>query len=215
MNQAMQPIGILGGTFDPIHYGHLRLALELYERLALAEVRLIPAAHPPHRAKPIATGSLRWQMLQAAIAGIAGLIGDDRELHQVGPSYTVNTLDSLRHAYPDTPLCLVLGMDAFLGLPQWYQWERLLTLAHLLVVPRPDSVLPQSHVMYDFLTTHQLSHQKTLKHQLAGGIWVVEAVPLLAISATQIRTCIKTGKNPHYLLPPPVLDIIATHQLYR
>jgi nicotinate-nucleotide adenylyltransferase len=212
-NTTEKAIGILGGTFDPIHHGHLRLAIELYERLDLAEVRLIPAAHPPHRRSPTASAQLRLQMLQAAIAGIPGLVIDDRELHRSGPSYTVDTLSSLREEYPHRSLGLILGMDAFINLPQWYQWQRLITLGHLLVVHRLGTQMPSLSALQDWFSQHQANHLADLNRQLTGCIWV-EEIPLLSISATQIRTLIATGKNPRYLLPLAVLDIINTHQLY-
>jgi len=132
-----KPIGILGGTFNPIHHGHLRLALELYERLDLAKVLLIPSAYPPHRAQPSVSSQCRLEMVQAAIKGVKGLSVDDRELRRQRPSYTVDTLKSLREDYPYHSLCLILGMDAFLGLPSWHKWEQLITLAHFIVVTPP------------------------------------------------------------------------------
>jgi len=210
------PIGILGGTFNPIHHGHLRLALELYERLDLAKVLLIPSAHPPHRAQPSVSSQRRLEMVRAAIRGVEGLSVDDREVRRQGVSYTVNTLDSFREEYPHRPLCLILGMDAFLGLPSWHEWERLITLAHLLVVRRPDTPkkIPEKHVMQYFFDKYHILSAEHFKKQTAGMIWMAE-IPALAISATQIRDLIATGKNPHYLLPPAVLDIINTHHLYR
>ena len=212
-NPTRKVIGILGGTFDPVHHGHLRLAIELYERLNLAEVRLIPSAHPPHRRSPIASAPLRLQMLQSAIKGTPGLVVDDRELHRSGPSYMVDTLSSLREEYPHCSLCLILGMDAFINLPQWYQWQRLITLAHLLIVHRLGTKIPLFSVLQDFLSEHQTNHLADLTKQLTGYIWVAE-IPLLSISATQIRYLMATGKNPRYLLPLAVLDIINTYQLY-
>jgi len=209
-----QSIGLFGGTFDPIHHGHLRLAIELYERLELAEVRFIPVAQPPHRYQPIASAHLRLAMVKAAITGVKGLTLDDRELGRPGFSYTVDTLRSLREEYPTHSLCFILGMDAFLGLPQWYQWEHLITLAHLLVVQRADTLVPQAHIMHDFLISHQLRTPEELLTQPAGGIWL-EEIPRLNISSTQIRDLIATGRNPHYLLPNPVLDLIHIYQLYR
>ncbi len=208
------PIGLLGGTFNPIHHGHLRLALELYEQLELAKVLLIPSAQPPHRAPPSVNSQRRLEMVQAAITGVKGLSVDGRELQRQGPSYMVDTLDSLREDYPHNPLCLILGMDAFMGLPLWHQWERLISLSHFLVVRRPNSVLPKEHAMYHFLKTHQATHFDHLKKQSAGAIWMVE-IPAIAISATQIRGLIAAGKNPRYLLPQAVLDIINADQLYR
>lgn len=208
-----QAIGILGGTFDPIHHGHLRLAVELYERLHLTRIHLIPTSHPPHRYQPLASSRLRLEMVKAAIAGVEGLIADDCELCRKGISYTVETLSLLREKYPHHSLCLILGMDAFIGLPQWYQWERLITLAHLLVVRRPGVLLPEIHRMHDFLLAHQLHTPEDLFRHSEGGIWI-EEIPMLNISATQIRNLIATGRNPHYLLPATVLEIIYSHQLY-
>ena len=138
---------------------------------------------------------------------------DDRELHRSGPSYTVDTLSSLREEYPHRSLCLILGMDAFINLPQWHQWQRLITLTHLLIVHRLGTQMPSFSALQDFLSWHQTNCLTDLTQQLAGCIWV-EEIPLLNISATQIRNLIATGKNPCYLLPVAVLDIINTHQLY-
>ena len=209
-----KPLGILGGTFNPIHHGHLRLALELYERLDLAEVRLLPSAHPPHREQPSVSSQLRLEMVQAAIKDVEGLSVDDRELRRTGFSYMVDTLSSLREDYPHCSLCLILGMDAFLGLPQWHKWERLITLANLLVVHRLGADLPEKHTMQDFLKAYQADSHEALSKQTAGALWI-EEIPVFNISATQIRGLIAAGKNTRYLLPVAVLDIINTHQLYR
>ncbi len=210
-----KPIGIFGGTFNPIHHGHLRLAIELYERLSLAEVRLIPSANPPHREPPTVSSQHRLEMVQAAIAEVTGLTVDDRELRREGFSYTVDTLASLRDEYPVQPLCLILGMDAFIGLPRWYQWERLISLAHFLIVRRPGTLLPtKGHIMYDFWQTYQAKTFDDLTKQSAGALWI-EEIPALNISATQIRHLIATGKNPRYLLPQAVLAIINNNKLYH
>ena len=126
-------IGILGGTFDPIHYGHLRTAFELWQELRLAEVRLLPAGTPPHRDQLYAAADVRLRMVRAAVAGQPYFVVDDREVRRTGPSYSVDTLTELRREYPERSLCLLLGMDAFLGLPQWHRWRELLTLAHVVV----------------------------------------------------------------------------------
>lgn len=209
-----RPIGILGGTFDPIHHGHLRLAIELYERLNLREVRFLPAAQPPLRSIPIANAQQRLAMVSIAITDVAGLTVDDRELHRSTPSYTVDTLRSLRADYPTQSFCLILGMDAFLKLPQWYQWEQLITLAHLLIVHRPNQVLPRDHYLTDFLKKHQISQPTLLSQQTHGTIFIVE-IPALDISATQIRHALITGKDPRFLLPSTVLAFIEQYQLYR
>jgi len=213
-NKLFNAIGILGGTFNPIHHGHLRLAIELYERLNLTSVRLIPSAHPPHRAQPSVSSQHRLEMVQVAITGVEGLSVDDRELRRHGPSYTVDTLKSLREDYPHCSLCLILGMDAFLGLPSWHEWEQLLTYVHFLVVRRSDTLLPEKHIMQAFFKAHQAPSQEDLRKQIAGMIWM-EEIPALNISATHIRGLIAAGKNPRYLLPPAVLDIINSHLMYR
>ncbi len=207
MYKTKPAIGLLGGTFNPIHNGHLRLALEIYERLYLAQVRLIPSAQPPHRAVPSVSSKLRLEMVQAAISGVTGLIADDRELQRDGPSYMVDTLISLRTEYPDNPLCLILGSDAFMNLHSWYQSTQILNLAHIIVVRRPNAVLATQHLNQ----THNLNQLHTSK---AGKIWV-EELPDIAISATQIRDLIAAGNNPNYLLPLAVLDIINHNRLYR
>jgi nicotinate-nucleotide adenylyltransferase len=139
----MQPIGIFGGTFDPIHYGHLRTALELKRALDLARLHFVPAASPPHRTAPSTDAALRLRMVQAAIAGEPGFFADDRELKRPGLSYTFDTLTSFRAEFPDRPLCLLLGMDEFLNLPYWHKWRELLDLAHVVVAQRPGWEAPR------------------------------------------------------------------------
>ncbi len=207
MYKTKPAIGILGGTFNPIHNGHLRLALEIYERLSLAQVRLIPSAQPPHRAIPSVSSQLRLEMVQAAIAGVTGLTADDRELQRDGPSYMIDTLFSLRAEYPDNPLCLILGSDAFMNLDSWYQSTQIINLAHIIVVRRPNTVLATQDI-------NQTNNLKQLHTSKAGKIWV-EELPDIAISATHIRNLIAAGKNPNYLLPLAVLDIINHNRLYR
>jgi nicotinate-nucleotide adenylyltransferase len=133
----LSPMGILGGTFDPVHYGHLRTAYELMEAVDFAEVRFLPAGIPPHRDAPHADAPTRLAMVRAAIEGEPRFIVDDRELRREGPSYSVDTLLDLRAEHPHRSLCLMVGMDAFLGLPQWHQWRRILQLAHIVVAHRP------------------------------------------------------------------------------
>ena len=127
----MKPIGILGGTFDPIHFGHLRSGLEVYESLEFEHIRLIPCGVPPHRELPIASNEQRLAMMRLAVEDNTKLIVDQRELQREGPSYTVDTLLELRQEFPDTPLCLIIGSDAFLGLDSWHQWKKIPQLAHL------------------------------------------------------------------------------------
>ena len=135
----MRRVGLLGGTFDPVHFGHLRSAVEVCEQLQLDELRLIPSARPPHRGMPGATAAQRLRMVELALGQGGGLQVDDRELQRERPSYTVETLESLRQELgSDVALFMVLGWDAFCGLPSWHRWESLLELANLVVLQRPD-----------------------------------------------------------------------------
>lgn len=213
-NLQQKPIGLLGGTFDPIHHGHLRLALELYERLDLAEVRLIPSAYPPHRESPAVSAALRLEMVKAAIDGLEGVVADDCELMRPGPSYMVDTLKTIRETHGSRPVYMILGMDAFMNLHTWHRWKELLHYAHILLVRRPGKLLPMTHVMREFLDVNRAKTLDELQISAGGKIYV-ENIPPLTISATQIRGLLATGRNPRYLLPRPVLNLINSHQLYR
>ena len=118
-------IGIYGGTFDPVHYGHLRPAIDVYSQLGLSEVRFIPTGEPAHREQPIASQDQRYQMLLLAIENIAGLSVDDREIKRAGPSYMVDTINSLQADFPDESFCLIVGMDAFIKFESWREWQRI------------------------------------------------------------------------------------------
>ena len=207
-----QPIGVLGGTFDPIHYGHLRIAIEIYEQCHLAEVRLIPSAFPPLRQPPLASAELRLTMVKLALHNVMGLTVDDREFKQTAPSYTVNTLQSLRRDYPDTPLCFIIGMDAFINLPKWHQWQQLSELAHFIILQRPNYALPSSSPLHTLLAK-QVSTPQALRKQTAGLVFFAN-VPSCDISATRIRKHIAAGKQLAGLVPASVLEFIQTHQLY-
>jgi len=135
--KATRPMGIFGGTFDPIHYGHLRSAFEMLQALRFDEVRFIPCGDPPHRGVTFADAELRFRMVDVAIAGQDGFVSDDRELRRDGLSYSIDTLISLREEFPERSLGLIVGMDAFLGLPQWYRWDEILDFAHIVVAHRP------------------------------------------------------------------------------
>ncbi len=209
-----RPIGILGGTFDPIHYGHLRPALEILENLGFAEVRFIPGRLPPHRGQPRATPEQRLQLLQLAVAGQPGFVVDERELHRAGPSYMVDTLTGLRAELGATPLCLILGRDAFAQLTTWHRWREIPALAHLVITDRPDGdpLLPAT--LLELLERHGLRQPSQLGERSAGGIWF-QPVTQLAISATRIRELLAQGRSPRYLLPEAVLHSIQKQGLYR
>ncbi|MGH8529443.1 MAG: nicotinate-nucleotide adenylyltransferase [Nevskiales bacterium] len=208
------PIGILGGTFDPVHNGHLRLAVQLRDLLGLAQVRLIPSARPPHRGAPAAAPGQRAKWIRVALAGEPNLILDNRELIRSGTSYTVDTLTDLQKELPDTPLCLAMGDDAFAALDQWHQWERLLELAHLVVVPRPgvSSKLPPR--IAKLLADREIKNPAQLGRARSGHIYHTE-FPLLEISGTEIRDLLRAGKSPRYLLPEEVLREIKDLEVYH
>lgn len=211
-----QPIGILGGTFDPIHFGHLRTALELKEALGWSEVRWIPASVPPHRGVPAAGPAARLAMVRAAVAGESSFTVDERELNRPGPSYMVDTLASLREEFGETPLCLILGLDAFLGLPHWHEWRQIPQLAHLVVAHRPGWRVEQAAGAERAAVAllERRTDPVALSASPAGAV-VLQAVTPLAISATEIRRTIAAGRSPRYLLPDPVWDIIEKQNLYR
>ncbi len=156
-------IGILGGTFDPIHFGHLRTALDVMQAVGLEQVRFIPLHRAVHRGQPETAVSLRLQMVQAAIAGQPGFVADDRELRRAGDSYTIDTLTSLRRDYPQSPLCLLLGMDAFNGFADWRQPEAILRLAHLIVMHRPGITEPTDAGAREILSVHRCDQTQALK----------------------------------------------------
>ncbi|SFM33180.1 nicotinate-nucleotide adenylyltransferase [Halopseudomonas yangmingensis] len=208
-----QRIGVLGGTFDPVHFGHLRSAIEVHEALALDELRLLPSARPPHRGQPGCSAEQRLQMVRLAIQGASGLQVDDRELRRETPSWTVDTLHSLREELGQQPaIFLVLGWDAFCGLPGWSRWEQLLELANLVVLQRPDCDLDLPEVLKDLLAAR--TTEAAVADASHGQIICLAQTPL-AISATRIRELLGSGRSVRYLLPDAILDYINQHGLYR
>jgi nicotinate-nucleotide adenylyltransferase len=210
----MSPIGIFGGTFDPIHYGHLRTALELLQALRLAEMRFMPAGNPPHRDLTIANAESRLNMVRAAIAGQPGFTLDDREVRREGPSYSVDTLTELRAEHRNRSLCLIVGIDAFLGLPKWHQWREILQLAHLIVAHRPGWRAPSMGPLGELLVDRGTGRINDLHESLAGCIYI-HAGTQLEISSTEVRKLIAAGRDPRYLMPDAVRAIIEETQCYR
>ncbi len=200
-------IGIFGGTFDPIHFGHLRTSLEVQQALELEELRLIPLRDPPHRGQPGATTQQRLEMIRAAITDEPAFQLDTRELEREGKSYSVRTLRSLREELGDTPLCLIIGSDAFRGFPTWYKPEEILQLAHIVVMQRPGDSRP------DLYPERVSTSLDDLRSTPGGHIWL-QPVTQLEISATRIRELIGRGESPRYLLPDPVLEIIRCEGIY-
>lgn len=210
----MSPLGIFGGTFDPIHHGHLRTAFELLQVLRLAEVRFVPAGQPPHRDAPRCDARRRLEMVQAAVADQPGFAVDDRELRRDGPSFTVTTLRELRAEAPDRSLCLIIGMDAFLGLPEWYEWREILGLAHLVVAHRPGWSAPREGLLAELLAARGAADARELHGTPAGRIRV-HAVTPLEISSTDLRDLIVAGRDPRYLVPDSVRALIADTGCYH
>ena len=212
------PRVILGGTFDPVHYGHLRVADEVRRTLAPAEVVLVPAKDPPHRGAPRASTSDRVRMLELALAEFPALSLDLREIERPGKSYTVLTLEELRSEAPDRPLALLVGADAFLGLPQWHRWRELFALAHVVVATRPGAALAtaaMSPQLRDEWERRLADDPGALRQRTAGSIVVTSVVPQ-PISATAIRAALARGAADEVrgLLPSAVLAYIETHRLY-
>lgn len=212
MTMIKSAIGILGGTFDPIHFGHLRAAVELYEALALQSIRFIPCQIPVHKTNALANPEHRLQMLNLALKDLSFASVDERELQRSTPSYMVETLYSLKSEMAQS-LCLIIGTDAFAGFTSWHQWQAILSLAHLIVVKRPGHPLPRSQETQSLLAQYQYHDYQQMLKQAAGGIYV-QAIDGLTISSTQIRKQLAANKSARFLLPESVLEYISKHRLY-
>jgi nicotinate-nucleotide adenylyltransferase len=214
------PIGVLGGTFDPIHNGHLRLAQEALEQCGMSSVRFIPSGTPPHRDAPHANAQHRLAMTRLALQGNPQLLLDEREIHRTDPCYSVDTLTSLRSELGmQQPLCLLLGGDAFLQLHTWHEWKKLFALAHLVVMQRAGAP-PLGNAMSKANTALQAEYQARLApapralHETPAGSILAIDMPALEISATGIRERRLANKSIRYLLPDTVAHYILTHKLY-
>jgi nicotinate-nucleotide adenylyltransferase len=210
----MQLVGLLGGTFNPIHHGHLRLAQELAESLQLDEVRFIPSANPPHKTKPAVSAQQRAEMVNLAIEGNPLFKLDTRELSRNGASYTIDTLSSLFEELKDTALCLMMGSDAFLKLDTWHRWQELINYCHIVLVQRPNQ--PHAGInqtLQNFIQDHYTENVAELGESRTGLI-TMQKMPALDISSSQIREIVHQHRNPMYLCPQPVVDYIHRHHLY-
>jgi nicotinate-nucleotide adenylyltransferase len=209
----MKPIGIFGGTFDPIHFGHLRTAFEMLQALRLHEVRFMPCGSPPHRIEPIADAGLRLQMVKRAVDTQPGFVVDNRELQREGPSYSVDTLTALREEFPSQSLALIIGMDAFLSLPKWYHWHEILDLSHIVVAHRPGWKAPDVGPLRDLLADRGTHRIENLHEKLSGHIYIHD-VTQLEISSTEIRELVGLGRDPRFLLPDGVRELIEQSGCY-
>jgi nicotinate-nucleotide adenylyltransferase len=214
----MPAIGILGGTFNPIHFGHLRMAQELADALNLDSVRFIPAANPPHKDAPAISAEQRAAMVKLAIANNDCFVFDDRELHRAGASYTLDTLLSLREELgSNTSITLFMGSDAFTKFDTWHRWQEIISLCHIALVQRPqlrghDHKL--SKTLETFLHNHYSENSDDL-HLHASGFVTMRQITALDISSTAIRHALQHGDSVRYLMPDNVIEYIQQHKLYR
>lgn len=208
-------IGILGGTFDPVHFGHLRLALEVRQHLGLDEVRLTPLSKPPHRDAPVASTEQRMRMLQLAIQDTDGLAIDDCELVRTGTTYTIDTVRLLRDRHPQQPLCLIIGVDQFQKLDTWHEWASLTDYVHIIVVDRPglEAGVVQP-ALSKFYNRHMVTDTAAIINTYSGMILKINA-PVLEISSTRIRSLVRNGNSIKYLLPDAVISYIEEQNLYQ
>ncbi|KGK41433.1 nicotinate-nucleotide adenylyltransferase [Nitrincola sp. A-D6] len=212
--QINEPYVFMGGTFDPVHHGHLRTALEIQQWLQVSQVSLIPSGEPVHREQPGCSAEHRLAMVTLAVADAASLHVDEREVSSSEPSFSALTLTSLRNELgPQRPICMVMGMDAYLTLPQWKDWHTFLSLCHIIAVARPGYQYQPVAQMDEFTRLHAAESPLVLTEKPCGSVLIHELTPL-GISATQIRELIGQGHSPRYLLPDQVWEYIKQHQLY-
>lgn len=210
-------IGVYGGTFDPIHYGHLRPALEVLEAFALSEIRFIPCGEPPHRASPVASAAQRLAMVQCAISGVSEFVADDREIRRDGPSYMIDTLRGLQGEQEGAEFCLLLGMDAFAAFHTWHEWRGILALCNLLVMHRPEfepAQVIQDTELRQLIAERRVQDRSLFSHTRAGKL-MFYPVTQLDISSTRIRDAIRQQHSVRYLLPDEVITMIELERIYH
>ena len=217
----MQLVGLLGGTFNPIHFGHLRMAQELADALNLSEVRFIPSANPPHKSMPTVSAKHRAAMVQLAIVDNPLFKLDTRELARIGASYTIDTLISLRKELSQEDkqpisLCLIIGSDAFMHLNTWARWQELLSYCHIILVQRPTASKQAklTDELAVFLQDHYTEDLDDLTNNAAGYIHM-QAITPMEISSTNIRNALIKKLSTRYLVPEKVIDYLAKHKLYQ
>lgn len=212
MKNAM---GILGGTFDPIHNGHLHLAIETQKALDIEEIRLIPVQQPPHRQTPHASPKQRLNMIELAIADLKGIVADDRELQREGISYTIDTVKSLRNEFEQIPIALIIGMDAFQTLNSWRDWSSILDYVHIIIADRPGNPAHLSNLeLEDFYLQYRSENHSDALQMPAGQILKFD-IPMMDISSTQIRYRLSNNLDARNTLPTKVIDYIHEESLYH
>lgn len=208
-------VAIMGGTFDPIHNGHLRTAVDIVDRFHFSELRLVPCFQPVHKSHPSVTAMQRLDMVSLAVRHHPNLIVDDREIKRSGPSFSIDTLIELRHELgPDTSITMVVGMDSFISLPRWHQWQRILNYAHVLVVSRPGWHPEFSIELQELVEKSRAQTTAELQSAPAGKIHM-ETLTALGISSSMIRSLCEHNKSIAYLLPESVHAYIDQHTLYQ
>lgn len=218
-------IGILGGTFDPIHLGHLRLAEEMREHFGLSEVRFIAAGDPYQKTRPagntprrkVVPAEHRLAMMRIAIASNPHFVADDREMRREGPSYSLDTLTDLRtQAGPDASLIWLMGSDTFLGMPTWHRWQELFEFAHIGIAERAGNTSWRNAMAVQLLDQfeHRVTAQPSDLRATPTGRIAIVSMTALDISSTAVRTQLQAGRSPRYLVPDPILDYIHQHNLY-
>lgn len=209
-------IGMLGGTFDPVHLGHLRSAVEVREALELDRLHMIPAPQPPLRDTPQVSPEQRFELLKLGISDTPGVMADDRELRREGPSYSVDTLAELRQAYGDSAcLVMIIGFDAFLRLAKWHKANQIFSLAHLVVIARPGYNAPWPEELRELVSNREVDSVDELMQSPHGRVLTLALPSMMAISATYIRERLEKGKSVRYLLPEAVEEAILRHGLYH
>lgn len=208
-----KPIGILGGTFDPIHIGHLHLAKSILSSLDFQAIHFVPCYSPVHRPPPIASAKDRFEMVKLAVSEEKGLVADATEIKRQGPSYMIDTLKTLKAQFPDTPLALVLSNDAFQYFLTWKDWQDYLNIGHIVIVNRPNYSFEDNPKLVTFVNAHHTQSQEALHSRLAGAIMLklIEPSPL---SATDIREQLANTKQPEQFVSQPVWHYIKEHNLY-
>ena len=213
----MPKIGLLGGTFNPIHFGHLRMAQELADALSLDEVRFIPSANPPHKAVPKVSAKQRAEMVRMAIADNPLFKLDTRELERIGASYTIDTLVSLREELgASVALCLIMGSDAFVHLNTWVRWQELLNYCHIILVQRPNTA-QQPKLAGELATLLEENYTENIADlsQKPAGYIHMQAITPQDISSTDIRKALKNKLSARYLVPEKLIDYLFKYKLYQ
>ena len=205
---------IYGGTFDPVHLGHLACADEVQSTLGLKDFRFLPAGDPPHRTGTFASAEHRLRMLELALGDFPGFSIDTRELTRAGPSWMTVTLQSLREEYPDDSLLLLLGQDAANGLERWHDWHSLFGLTHLVIMSRPGETRSYGDILTEVMADRTTKNPADLKGQAAGLVYSLPVTPV-PLSSSLLRKDVNDPVLLRERVPESVADYIELHALYR